>query len=1258
MTTNLNIGSITSGVSVTVPDPAVVPGAPTVTIGTSITFEAIPILWTAPESDGGAAITGYNVYAAPHGDPLILVTTVSGGTYAYTFTALLSETEYDFAVEAVNSVGAGEQSTIVSATTLPAGDPPDAPVVAGSAVTPRSVRLTWATPDDNGGGSITGYRVYTAPTGETPFLAATIGPVGFYTIAGLASGAEHDFYVIAVNASGDSAPSSTITVETPAATFAPSKPVISYLAADASAVTVHWQPVDDNGSPVLGFNVYAAPHGDTLVLVGTVDEGYSYEHTVGVAGAEFDFAVEAFNGVGASALSDIATATTAAPPGEATLIVTGATTTSVSVRWVEPPANGSPVTGYTLAYADTGQPPGNDAVMSGGTRRFTFTGLDPDTTYDFAITPANANGDGPSSTLTHATLAPNSDTGEAPFFPFPGMPASPPRYMRSRLWDTTMGAFITELPGARANHIEDPGHDIGGGSFTMALIGDDGDPDPAVAQVLGGRIVQAQMWDTDGDQYVNAYLWRIEDNPKVTVAPTSGQRVITPAGRGVAQDFELVQVDPYGGPGKVPWSDVRSFGWQAPEILDNGTGLWPWGAPNVRSVLALKTSLPPYGLAGKPAVWPNPLSPWLWGQAPVNGADPVGFSYFRYRFTLFRKLDVTFYVTADDLFVAALNGVDIIDFQQDKGDAAGSVYWRKLTLEPGDYCFAARVENLDRPGIAENCGLLNVCATYGISPEVTFPWSTYDTQRFLFTTAGWSAVTYDPAGFYIEPGGPTGIRTVAYTQPGYHSTFGIRVGEGYGTVVEPGDLCPAGTYAEPSPTNPAVVMVVVYPDEVVHTRHGVEVGPSPYGTDAVGVGHPQGWRSLAYPERAPGMSPGSILNFLLVEAQKRGELQGWTWTFNDTVDSSGTTWPEYVAEFTCRVGTTYAEVLKQLEEQGYIYWSVSADSLTLNLYAATHDFGAAAGATFAEGENIKVLTHSDKWGLRRDKVLARTQDGWVRRGSGPRQMVLSIPDWTDKPKIESYLDQQVARTNNDASHVALDFIPDSPATTPWVGMRNFETVSVPDPVGTPYTPQVRKLVADEAANGVGPPTVTVELESLTQSANRRIAAVQDRTAPGAFNGRAVSIAPYTKSQPQGGELKFVPVKYSLGARASTAATNAISDGLTYADSGDDRPTARWKIQRVELTASEPQIGEDPYEGLSIVQVLYNGHVGMTMSLGPGELYQSDYFGSNYINPRTAFLDPYPNWFLETGPTDGIRVQLAAAGTHRNLLLTLWGYEVP
>jgi hypothetical protein len=114
-----------SGAGVSVPAISVtVPGAPTaVTFGTA-TSTTQPLTWTAPASNGGAALTGYRVgyrIAGSGGAYTYLAT--GSTTTGYVVTGLTASTSYQYVVQAVNSVGNSADSSAVTGSTAAAVQP-------------------------------------------------------------------------------------------------------------------------------------------------------------------------------------------------------------------------------------------------------------------------------------------------------------------------------------------------------------------------------------------------------------------------------------------------------------------------------------------------------------------------------------------------------------------------------------------------------------------------------------------------------------------------------------------------------------------------------------------------------------------------------------------------------------------------------------------------------------------------------------------------------------------------------------------------------------------------------------------------------------------------------------------------------------------------------------------------------------------------------------------------------------------------------
>src|SRR5437870_2089607 len=92
---------------------ATAPGAPTgVHAATGDASEVVS--WTAPASNGGSAITGYDIFVTPSGR---VIHVAGGAARSATVGALTNGTAYTFKVAARNAVGLGPQSTASAAVT-------------------------------------------------------------------------------------------------------------------------------------------------------------------------------------------------------------------------------------------------------------------------------------------------------------------------------------------------------------------------------------------------------------------------------------------------------------------------------------------------------------------------------------------------------------------------------------------------------------------------------------------------------------------------------------------------------------------------------------------------------------------------------------------------------------------------------------------------------------------------------------------------------------------------------------------------------------------------------------------------------------------------------------------------------------------------------------------------------------------------------------------------------------------------------------
>ena len=98
------------------------PGRPSASPGDG----SVTLTWTAPTSDGGAAITGYRIQVAAAGSLSFsdIVSNTASDRTTYTVNGLTNGSSYQFRIAAINSTGAGSNSAASEVVTPEAGGPP------------------------------------------------------------------------------------------------------------------------------------------------------------------------------------------------------------------------------------------------------------------------------------------------------------------------------------------------------------------------------------------------------------------------------------------------------------------------------------------------------------------------------------------------------------------------------------------------------------------------------------------------------------------------------------------------------------------------------------------------------------------------------------------------------------------------------------------------------------------------------------------------------------------------------------------------------------------------------------------------------------------------------------------------------------------------------------------------------------------------------------------------------------------------------
>jgi hypothetical protein len=365
---------------------ATVSGVPTSVTATAGDGEAT-VSWTAPTSDGGSPITGYDVTRYVAGQAP--VTTSIGAVTQATIVGLTNGTTYTFRVAAKNLIGTGALSANSSPVTP--RSLPDAPTSVSATAGAGQATVNWTAPTSDGGSPITGYDVtpYVAGVAQVP---TSVGAVTQTTILGLTNGTTYTFRVAAKSVAGTGAQSTDSNAVTPRTV--PGAPTSVAATAGAAQATVSWSaPVSDGTSAITGYDVtpYVAGVAQSATSVGAVTTA-----TVGglTNGTTYTFRVVAKNAIGTGAQSTDSNAVTpntvpAVPTNVAATLGAGQAT----VSWVAPASDGgSAITGYDVTRYVGGVAYGTSSV--GVVTQTTVSGLTNGTTYTFRVAARNAAGTG------------------------------------------------------------------------------------------------------------------------------------------------------------------------------------------------------------------------------------------------------------------------------------------------------------------------------------------------------------------------------------------------------------------------------------------------------------------------------------------------------------------------------------------------------------------------------------------------------------------------------------------------------------------------------------------------------------------------------------------------------------------------------------------------------------------------------------------------------------------------------------------------
>jgi outer membrane biosynthesis protein TonB len=304
------------------PSPNQTPAAPTNLLATAISSSQIGLSWT----DNSTNETGFQIQRSNDDVSFALIATLGANVTTYTDNGRTPATTYYYRARAYNSRGNSALSNVASSTTLPASTPTPTSTPASTPTpaptptpTPSPVETPTPTPTPIGTPTPTPVETPTPSPVETPTPSpvetATPTPVETATPTPVETPTPSPIETPTPTASPT--PTATLTptaTPTATATPTPAQPPAApanllATAISSSQIALSWT---DNSNNESGFQIQRSSDGVNFTLVVTVGVNVTtYTNSGLTAATTYYYRLRAFNSRGNSALSNVASATTA-----------------------------------------------------------------------------------------------------------------------------------------------------------------------------------------------------------------------------------------------------------------------------------------------------------------------------------------------------------------------------------------------------------------------------------------------------------------------------------------------------------------------------------------------------------------------------------------------------------------------------------------------------------------------------------------------------------------------------------------------------------------------------------------------------------------------------------------------------------------------------------------------------------------------------------------------------------------------------------
>lgn len=476
-----------------------------------------------------------------------------------------------------------------------------------------------------------------------------------------------------------------------------------------------------------------------------------------------------------------------------------------------------------------------------------------------------------------------------------------------------------------------------------------------------------------------------------------------------------------------------------------------------------------------------------------------------------------------------------------------------FTSERGSWYKTAdwiNASNSQKYNMDPNDGPWNTAPAYWPDvPEVWWIWGTplvLNEQGKYGNPAGWCYFRYE----FTVPAGTSGRHSLFAAADNFGRVYLdgeqiIEINEWSNTMrsdftLAPGDHVLAFEVENQDfavPSNPGGLIAALFRDNILLTATG--------GLDDV---H---WKVNAYPNQAPGWTPGEIMMTLLGEAEARG-VRFPTWivpTFTETTDSNGQPWGATL-DWVFDIGTELIDVVSQLEEVGVDIWF---DPDTFEMHMAptrgaekSVQTATTEPVTLRIGRNLTLAEQEGKSDLK-NTLAVRTDTGWVIQDDlGTSQSTYGRVEGLLSTGMSLPLSRMVSKAVFDQK--ALPWTSSTYSLVPVPGAVPYEDFTVGDwilaPNGDGLLERVRVLsLATSESATTGSPDYAIEFGTIAEDLEDRYNRWLRTLNKGSMSGSIANTSPVTTGPPAQG----TPADEGTDSRSPLAPAGFDAYSISYID---------------------------------------------------------------------------------------------------------------